>query len=123
MKAGDKRALQERLRAQLQSVVDAGTGERPVYRAYRPEEIYTGAEVDKAPDLIIGYAPNYRASWDTILGKYPREVFLDNRDPWSGDHCIDAAFMAGCLFSNRRFSGETPALEQLAHAIIQTLST
>ena len=70
---------------------------------------------------IIGYSPNYRASWDTILGKYPREVFLDNRDPWSGDHCIDAAFMSGVLFSNRRFAGSEPALEHLAPAIIQAL--
>ena len=123
VKAGDKRALQERLRTQLQSVVDAGTGEHPVYRVYRPEDIYTGDEVDKAPDLIIGYAPNYRASWDTVLGKYPRDVFLDNRDSWSGDHCIDPVFVPGCLFSNRRFPGGSPALEQLAPAIIQALST
>lgn len=122
VKAGDKRALQEKLRTQLQAAVDAETGEHPVYRVYRPEEIYTGAEVAKAPDLIIGYAPNYRASWDTILGKYPPQVFLDNRDPWSGDHCIDSAFMSGCLFSNRRYPGAEPALEHLAPAIVAALT-
>jgi hypothetical protein len=58
-----------------------------------------------------------------VLGKYPREVFLDNLDPWSGDHCIDAAFMAGCLFSNRRFTRGEPALEHLAPAIIRALCT
>jgi|LSQX01.3.fsa_nt_gb hypothetical protein len=123
VRAEDKRSLQEMLRTRLQAAVDPRTGERPIYRVYRPEEIYTGPMVDKAPDLIIGYSPNYRASWDTVLGKYPREVFLDNLDPWSGDHCIDAAFMAGCLFSNRRFTRDEPALEHLAPAIIRALCT
>ena len=123
VKAGDKRAMQEKIRAHLLAAVDPETGERPIHGVYIPEDIYTGAETAQAPDLIIGYAPHYRASWDTILGKYPQKVFLDNRVPWSGDHCIDAAFMSGCLFSNRRFSGASPALEHLAPAIIQALRT
>ncbi len=118
----EKSALLEEIRGRLQAATDPATGEHPVYRAYLPEEIYSGPETAHAPDLIIGYAPNYRASWDTILGKYPREVFLDNRDPWSGDHCIDAAFMSGCLFSNHPFADPDPGLETLAPAIIRALA-
>lgn len=119
----DKNTLLEEIRGRLVTAVDPATGEHPIYRVCRPEEIYTGPETANAPDLVIGYAPNYRASWDTILGKYPRQVYLDNRDPWSGDHCIDAAFMSGCLFSNRPFTQPDPGLETLAPTIIKALSS
>ena len=122
VRADGKRALQEQLRERLLAAVDPETGARPVHGVYLPEEIYTGAEVKHAPDLVIGYAPNYRASWDTILGKYPPQVYLDNRDPWSGDHCIDAAFMSGVLFSNRRLAAGTPGLDTLAPRIIEWLA-
>jgi len=56
------------------------------------------------------------------LPRFREGLFLDNRDPWSGDHCIDSAFMSGCLFSNRPFAQTDPALETLAPAIIQALS-
>jgi predicted AlkP superfamily phosphohydrolase/phosphomutase len=122
VQAAAKRALQEQIRTRLLAAVDPETGERPIHGVYRPEEIYTGTETARAPDLIIGYAPNYRASWDTILGRYPSQVYLDNRDPWSGDHCIDAAFMSGVIFSNQRLASEAPALEDLASVITRWLT-
>ena len=50
-----------------------------------------------------------------------QEVMSDNRDPWSGDHCMDRAFLSGCLFSNRRIPQENPALETLAPYILETM--
>ncbi len=120
--AADRSALLDEIAARLEATVDPLTGERPVHRACRPERIYRGAETARAPDLIIGYGPRHRASWGTVLGRYSREVFLDNRDPWSGDHCMDALFMSGCLFGNRRLPFKDPALEDLAPAIIAHLT-
>jgi len=122
VKAGERERLRSEIAERLLAAVDPVTGERPIYRVCKPEEIYRGAQVKSAPDLVVGYAPNYRASWDTILGKYPREVYLDNLDPWSGDHCIDSLFMSGCLFSNRRFEKSDPALEDLAPVILKALT-
>ena len=116
-----REALRSELIARLSAAVDPVTGARPIHGVYRPEDIYSGPEVKNAPDLIVGYNPNYRASWDTILGKYSTEVLLDNRDPWSGDHCLDRAFMSGCLFCNRRIPQEEPALETLAPYILRAM--
>ena len=52
------------------------------------------------PDLYAGYAPGYRASWQTAVGGGVDGILCDdNRKPWSGDHCCDAALVPGVLFA------------------------
>ena len=119
VKPSDFRTVRDELARRLEAVTDPATGGRPIHRVFFPEQIYSGPETANAPDLIVGYHRGYRASWDTILGKYPREVFLDNLDPWSGDHCIDPVFCKGCLFSNRQLGLEKPRLEDLAGVILK----
>ena len=113
---------QERLTGELvtrlKAVRDPQTGEPVISNVYRPREIYSGPCVRDAPDLIVGYRPPYRASWDTVLGKYPREHVLDNTDPWSGDHALDSPFMSGVLLANRPIHAKRPALLDLAPSIL-----
>jgi hypothetical protein len=80
-----------------------------------------GKPLHPAPDLIVGYNRNYRASWDTILGAYPKEQILDNLDPWSGDHCMDSQFLSGVFLSNRGNASENPALSDMAPTILAAL--
>jgi predicted AlkP superfamily phosphohydrolase/phosphomutase len=122
VKPAEFRAVRDELARRLEAVVDPATGGRPIHRVFFPEQIYSGPETANAPDLIVGYHRGWRASWDTILGKYPREVFLDNLDPWSGDHCIDPEFCSGCLFSNRALGLEQPRLEDLAGVILRAFA-
>jgi len=103
----------------LTSVVDPQTGEKVVSHVYRPEDIYSGPCMATAPDLIVAYNNRYRASWDTILGKYPRDILLDNTDPWSGDHCMDSQFLPGVLMCNRRLAAGNPALLDMAPTMLQ----
>jgi predicted AlkP superfamily phosphohydrolase/phosphomutase len=72
-----------------------------------------------APDLIVGYSPGYRASWETAMGQAPRFVIEDNHDSWIGDHCIDPAFVPGVLFAPRGLVDANPALSDLAGAIMR----
>jgi predicted AlkP superfamily phosphohydrolase/phosphomutase len=65
-------------------------------------DIYVGSNAGAAPDLVLGYAPGYRASWQTTLGAAPLHLLEDNRQPWSGDHCIDPAAVPGVLFASFR---------------------
>lgn len=53
------------------------------------------------PDLVVGYAPNYRASAETGLGKAPSLSIEENQDHWGADHCIDPEAVPGVLFANR----------------------
>ncbi len=110
----ERDALLRRLARHLEQVVDPDSGQRIIRRVYRPEEIYSGPLLHEAPDLVIGYNPAYRASWDTILGAYPHQHVLDNLAPWSGDHCIDSLFMSGVCLANRPLRHESPSLSDVA---------
>lgn len=110
--------LSEDLIAGLKAVRDPDTGDRVISNVFRPSDIYSGPHVGLAPDLIVGYNRNYRASWDTILGKYTKDVISDNTDPWSGDHVLDAALVPGVLLCNRKIKVKKPGLEDLAPTIL-----
>jgi hypothetical protein len=68
--------------------------------------------------MLVGYNRGYRAGWKTILGAFPPEVFEDNLNPWSGDHCMDYTLVPGVLLSNREIAAQTPALTDIAPTIL-----
>ena len=79
---------------------------------------FHGPLAGSGPDLLVGYSRGYRSSWDSPLGKYPPELFVDNRQPWSGDHSVDYRLVPGVLISNRPITLEQPALYDLTVAIL-----
>lgn len=111
-------ALEQELIRRLVAIRDPENDEQVITKVFRASEIYSGPHVDLAPDLIVGYNRNYRASWDTILGGFPRQLVLDNSDVWSGDHCVDPQFVPGVLLSSRTLSTTDPRLEDLAPSIL-----
>ncbi|MBI3863173.1 MAG: alkaline phosphatase family protein [Planctomycetia bacterium] len=110
--------LCERLTRELTAVRDPQTRAAVVARVLRAREVYSGPYAEDGPDLIVAYNDNYRASWDTILGAFPRELISDNTDAWSGDHCVDSQFVPGVLLSSRPLQTEQPAIEDLAPTIL-----
>jgi hypothetical protein len=72
-----------------------------------------------APDLIVGYRPGYRGSWQTALGAVPSEVIVDNQDAWLADHCIDPKFVPGVFFSNHRPRKTNPHLRDIPVTILK----
>jgi predicted AlkP superfamily phosphohydrolase/phosphomutase len=71
-----------------------------------------------APDLIVGYTPGYRASWETALGESGPEVIEPNDDAWIGDHCIAAEAVPGILIANRKVTLTGPRLKDLTVTIL-----
>ncbi|MEO2034434.1 MAG: alkaline phosphatase family protein, partial [Planctomycetaceae bacterium] len=110
--------LMQELITRLKNVRDPVNGEQVVANVYRAEEIYEGPYLQDAPDLIVAYNDNYRASWDTVLGGFPKEHLLDNTDVWSGDHCVDSRLVPGVLLSNRPLQLDDPDLTDLAPTIL-----
>jgi len=110
--------LADEIASRLREVRDPETGEHVVKNAYKRDQIYSGPYAEDAPDIIVGYNQNYRASWDTILGEYPREILVDNTDPWSGDHCMDRTLIPGTFLCNRKISVADPNLTDLAPTIL-----
>ncbi len=84
---------------------DSAAVQRRLLELRDPE---TGAQVvttvskggKPGPDLIVGYAPGYRASWRTGIGETSPSVFETNADAWEADHCVDAAAVPGILVTN-----------------------
>jgi hypothetical protein len=72
------------------------------------------------PDLIVGYAPPYRASWETALGQAPdADVIVPNNDAWIGDHCMSAAAVPGSLLGTRKPRVADPSLKDLPVTILK----
>jgi predicted AlkP superfamily phosphohydrolase/phosphomutase len=114
-----REALLEELSERLLAVRDPLDGQPVVARVYRSDEVYSGPQSARAPDLIIGYHRGYRASWATTLGKITDEVMSDNDSAWSADHCIAADQVPGVIFSNRHIRRPGPSLVDLAPTILE----
>ncbi|MBM3999616.1 MAG: sulfatase arylsulfatase [Planctomycetes bacterium] len=113
----EQEKLTRQLIARLQSVRDFN-GAKVIRKVYRSSEIYSGDATALAPDLIIGYARGYRASWETCLGELTPDVLLDNPSAWSADHCADALEVPGVLFCNRSIRAKQPSLIDIAPTIL-----
>jgi len=111
-------SLLDRLEADLLAMVDPRNGNHPVTLVTRTRRDLKGTNPDTGPDLIVGYNRGYRSSWKSPLGEFPREIFIDNRDPWSGDHSVDYRLVPGVLLSNRTISMEKPALYDLTVGVL-----
>ena len=80
-------------------------GQPVVSRVLLKHEVFSGPYTRLGPDLVVGYAPGYRASSETGLGKVPAGPSIEkNYDHWGADHCIDAAKVPGVIFANRDLS-------------------
>lgn len=103
-KGEEAMTLAEKIAEELTGIVDPEVGRVAVEDVYAAHEIYTGPYKDQAPDLIVGYAEGWRASWDCVQGVANDVVFDDNTKAWSGDHCIDPRLVPGVLFANRKLA-------------------
>jgi predicted AlkP superfamily phosphohydrolase/phosphomutase len=111
-------ALLADLVRELLAVRDPASSAPVITRVDRATEIYSGPYVAQAPELLIGYNRGYRAGWGTVLGGISAEVFEDNLDPWSGDHCMDYTLVPGVLLSNRKLAATAPSLLDIAPTIL-----
>jgi len=115
----ERDALVAEISRKLLQTIDPSTGQPAISRMFRREDIFTleGTE-DIAPDLIVGYAKGTRGSDESALGELPAATLVDNRDAWSGDHCMDPAVVPGILLSSRPLHQTPAGLQELAAAIL-----
>jgi predicted AlkP superfamily phosphohydrolase/phosphomutase len=106
--ANHANALLTEIAAKLKAFRDPDTGAPVVTSVLEPH-----SRSEYAPDLIAGYAPGYRCSWDAALGGISRAIVEDNQDEWIGDHCIDPQFVPGVLLVDRKSGLANPALQDL----------
>jgi predicted AlkP superfamily phosphohydrolase/phosphomutase len=98
--------IKRQIMTQLPGLLDPKTGLPIVREVFDGEVIYPSNANRDAPDLVIGYEPGFRASWQTTLGGVPASLVDDNKKKWSGDHCITPDAVPGVVFTS--FKPETP---------------
>jgi hypothetical protein len=92
------------------SAAAEGLDAQPLRRVVLLRETWKGPYHDDVADIQLAFARGYRISWQTVLlgdmGK-GREVCVENRAPWSGDHCsTDTALVPGVVLCNHPFPGD-----------------
>jgi predicted AlkP superfamily phosphohydrolase/phosphomutase len=115
---GEREELARKIAAELETWIDPETGEAVVTQPRLREDIYHGPHVASAPDIIVGYARGYRASWATSTGKIPATLIEDNDKEWSGDHCMDSRAVPGVLLSNRPLKDENANLRDIPVSVL-----
>jgi len=111
-------ALKQELKTKLAGLADEN-GSTAIRDVYDSAVIYNGPYLDAAPDLILGFAAGYRASWGAAVGRVTADVFEDNAKCWSGDHCVDPSLVPGVLFSNRKIDAPDPGIEDMAPTVLR----
>lgn len=93
--------LRDELIARLSTLTDPKEGARAVSRVVRREEAYHRFDPNLIPDLYVLNTAGYRVSWQSSLGVPTADVFEDNTDVWSGDHCsVDPQLVKGIFFAS-----------------------
>jgi predicted AlkP superfamily phosphohydrolase/phosphomutase len=114
----DSENLLREIARKLEQTVDPQTGERVILRAFLSKEVYHGPQIEHAPDIVCGFNRDYRISWDSPLGKFPKDIFLDNSEKWSGDHMGAPEVLPGTLVANRPIRADAPALYDLTATVL-----
>lgn len=110
--------LKAELREKLAGLKDPQTGQTAINELFDTEKIYVGPYKANGPDMLVGFAVGYRASWDSVVGKVVGDIFQPNEKAWGGDHCIDPRAVPGVLFANRRISADNPRILDLAPSVL-----
>ena len=71
---------------------------------WRREETFDGPLSAYGPDLVVGFAPGFRASAATGLGAWHAQTVEANHDHWGADHCIDPTAVPGVIFCSQELS-------------------
>ena len=110
--------LKGEISKKLEELLDPKEGQKAISKVYDTKVCYRGLYTDEAPDLVIGYNPGFRVSWESVTGSIEPEVFSDNLKAWSGDHHVDPKLIPGVLFANRPLEAKEPHIMDIAPTVL-----
>ncbi|MBN8550098.1 MAG: alkaline phosphatase family protein [Deltaproteobacteria bacterium] len=114
----DAAQLKREICSKLEALKDPADGSPSILKVYDTAKEYKGLYVKEAPDLIVGYAPGYRVSWESVTGGFEPQIFTDNTKAWSGDHHVDPTLVPGVLFSNLPIRETNPSISEIAPTVL-----
>ncbi len=114
-----KRKLLEEIKARLESWVDPLTQERVINNAYISEDIFSKNCLDRAPDIILGFNRKFRIDDNSALGSFNEATVSENRNWWSGDHCLDPLVVPATFLSSFAINKKVPAIIDITPTILK----
>ncbi len=115
----EAQALRAEIAAKLEGIEDKEGGGVAIEKVHLSGDAYWGPYAGQGPDLVPGFRPGWRVSWDGAMGVVNDVVFEDNLKAWSGDHCVDERFVPGVLFCDRDLECKTPWIGDVAPTILE----
>jgi len=115
----ESHALAKKIKSELLKFRDSTTGDPIVQGVYESGEIYNGPYTERAPDLVVGFRPGYRMSWQTAIGGTPDTLVEDNLKKWTGDHCVDPNAVPGIVLMNRKIKKNSPSVMDIAPTVLE----
>lgn len=116
--AGEIPVIKRQITRYLPEIRDPEGDLQIVAEVFDGEKEYSGNGNGDAPDLVVGYAPGYRASWQTTLGAVPETLVEDNARKWSGDHCMTPEAVPGVLFTSFRPNDSIKTISDVADYVL-----
>lgn len=120
--AAEAEQVKKKIIEGLEALRDPKDGSKAFHRVYDSAIEYKGLYVQEAPDLILGYEPGYRVSWDSVTGSVEKDIFSDNTKAWSGDHQVDPSLVPGVLLCNRTIQSVDPHIRDIAPTVLSVFS-
>jgi len=115
----ERKGIMDEISRKLVATIDPVTGAPAVTKAFQREEAYHDrGHIEIGPDIVVGYAKGTRGSNESALGKVGPDVFTNNTEEWSGDHCMDPDAVPGILVTSRPLKKAAPRLQDLAAALL-----
>ncbi len=116
----DSLKLIDNIASKLSDLRDPLRNEPAINRVYNKTKLYQGKYLNNAPDMVVGFRPGFRVSWQTAIGGAPAGIFMDNKKKWSGDHCLDPHFVPGILLMNREVKIKNISLLNIAPTVLKS---
>ncbi|HGY92178.1 MAG TPA: hypothetical protein ENK43_13495 [Planctomycetes bacterium] len=115
----EKDALLREIAEKLTSIVDDKTGLKPVLQCDLATEVYHGARVEEAPDMLVGFNAGYGNSDAASTGRITNAVLEDNLGgTFNGSHLMAPQVVSGILISNRPVVAGQHQLQDLTVEIL-----
>lgn len=111
-------ALKAEIARKLSELRDPKDNAPTINKVHDTAVAYRGLYASEAPDLIVGYLPGYRVSWDSVTGTVENEIFSDNLKAWSGDHHVDPELIPGVLFCSRKLTQKAANIVDIAPSVL-----
>jgi predicted AlkP superfamily phosphohydrolase/phosphomutase len=119
----DKNILKDLIKNKLLKVINPQNGKKLIKNIYFKKDLGIQERDNKAPDIFVGYYKGVRASWDTAVGKTPKQIFVKRKSKWKGDHLFDSTEVPGVLFSDKPHDLKNPKITDTIILVNKFLKT